>query len=139
MDEKAQAFYRAWAEMLDWLREYAEGREDVLFVKEADFTDYIYRMARPYDLPTTIMSASLSTPDEQPLLVLSASPRATVFKEVVVHPFRSHVYRTLTLSAAGVLSEGARPFTKEILFALADDLFAVHAASANAAEATASA
>ncbi len=126
MDDKSQAFYRAWAELLDWMREYAEANEGVRFVKQADFTDYIYRMARPYDLPTTIMSASLSNPDDQPILLVSASPRASVFKEVVLHPFESHVYRKLTLAKNGEgLAEGPRQFTKEMLFALADDLFAV--------------
>lgn len=126
MDDKSQAFYRAWAELLDWMREYAEANEGVRFVKQADFTDYIYRMARPYDLPTTIMSASLSDPDDQPILLVSASPRASVFKEVVLHPFESHVYRKLTLAKNGEgLAEGPRQFTKEMLFALADDLFAV--------------
>lgn len=126
MDDKSQAFYRAWAELLDWMREYAAANEGVTFVKQADFTDYIYRMARPYDLPTTIMSASLSNPDDQPILLVSASPRASVFKEVVLHPFESHVYRKLTLAKNGEgLAEGPRQFTKEMLFALADDLFAV--------------
>lgn len=129
MDEKSQAFYRAWAELLDWMREYAAANEGVEFVKQADFTDYIYRMARPYDLPTTIMSASLSNPDDEPILLVSASQRASVFKEVVLHPFESHVYRKLTLAKDGEgLAEGPRKFTKEMLFELADDLFAVAAA-----------
>ena len=129
MDEKSKAFYRAWAELLDWMREYAAAREGVRFVKQADFTDYIYRMARPYDLPTTIMSASLSNPQDEPVLLVSASQRASVFKEVVLHPFDSHVYRKLTLAEdADGLAEGPRRFTQEMLFALADDLFAVAAA-----------
>ncbi len=126
MDEKSQAFYRAWAELLEWMREYAAANEGVDFVKQADFTDYIYRMARHYDLPTTIMSASLSNPSDQPILLVSASQRASVFKEVVLHPFESHIYRKLTLAKDGAgLAEGARKFTKEMLFTLADELFAV--------------
>lgn len=124
MDEKSMAFYRAWTELLEWLREYAAAHDGVVFVKQSDFTDYIYRMARPYDLPTTIMSASLSNPQDQPILLVSASQRAAVFKEVVLHPFNSHVYRKLTLAADGVnLAEGPRIFTKEMLFELADNLF----------------
>ncbi len=126
MDDKSMAFYRAWAELLEWMREYAAEHDGVEFVKQGDFTDYIYRMARPYDLPTTIMSASLSNPLDQPILFVSASQRAAVFKEVVLHPFDSHIYRTLKLAPDGVnLAEGPRLFTKEMLFALADDLFAV--------------
>ena len=118
------AFYAAWKELLDWMVEYAEAHEGALFEKEADFTDYIYRMERPYDLPTIIMSASLSDLKGRPLLLLSASPRHTVFKEVTLHPFESHVYRKLTYNAKkGVLAEGKRPFTREMLVELADTLY----------------
>lgn len=128
MTERDKAFYRAWAELLEWLREYAAQHESVEFVKQADFTDYIYRMARPFDLPTTIMSASLSDPDDNPILLFSASQRASAVKEVVLHPFESHVYRKLTLAEdGGGFVEGPRPFTKEALFRLADELFSVAA------------
>ena len=123
MTDRDQAFYRAWAALLDEMRAYASERDDVIFQKEADFPDYIYRMERPYDLPTIVMSASLSRPDGHPVLLLSASPRHTVFKEVVVHPYASHVYRKLTLAADGVaLREGPRPFDIARLRALADQL-----------------
>lgn len=130
MTDQDRAFYQAWAELLEWLREYAAQHEGVEFVKQADFTDYIYRMARPYELPTTIMSASLSNPHDEPILLVTASPRASVFKEVVLHPFESHVYRKLTLAKSGTgLTEGPRLFTKEQLFRLADELFGVAVAS----------
>ena len=124
MDDRQAAFYRAWAELLDWMREYADSR-GVPFTKEADFTDYIYRMHRPYDLPTTIMVDSLSDPSTgKPVLMANASQRKSVFKEVVLHPYDSHVYRKLTLAPDGQgLAEGKRLFTKEMLFRLADDLY----------------
>ncbi len=123
-----QAFYRAWKELLDWMRAYADAHEGVIVEKEADFPDYIYRMERPYDLPTTIMSASLSDVEGNPVLLVSASPRHAVFKEVVLHPFESHVYRTLQLAADGAgLTEGKRRFGRDMLETLADELFAVHA------------
>lgn len=126
MSEKDMAFYQAWAELLDWLREYAAKREGVEFVKQADFVDYISRMSRPYDLPTTIMSASLSRPPDEPILLVSASQRASQVKEVVLHPFESHVYRKLKLAPDGNgFVEGPRRFTKELLFQTADRLFAV--------------
>lgn len=126
MSENDKAFYRSWAELLGWMREYAAQREGVEFVKQADFVDYISRMARPYDLPTTIMSATLSRPPDEPVLLLSASPRHSKVKEIVLHPFQSHVYRKLTLGADGTgFVEGPRRFTKELLFRLADELFAV--------------
>jgi hypothetical protein len=123
MTDRDLAFYRAWAALLDTMRAYAGERDDVIFRKEADFPDYIYRMERPYDLPTIVMSASLARPDGHPVLMLNASPRHTVFKEVVVHPYASHVYRRLTLADDGVaLREGPRTFDGERLRALADGL-----------------
>lgn len=118
------AFYAAWNTFLGWMREYADKHPQALFEKEADFPDYIYRMERPYDLPTTVMSASLSDLKGRPLLLVNASPRHTVFKEIVLHPFESHTYRTLTYSAAQrSLVEGKRPFTREMLFRLAGALY----------------
>ena len=118
------AFYAAWNQFLSWMLEYAKGHPQATFEKQADFPDYIYRMERPYDLPTTVMSASLSDLKGRPLLLVNASPRHTVFKEVVLHPFESHVYRKLTYNAdKGALAEGKRPFTKEMLFRLADGLY----------------
>ncbi|HEX7003096.1 MAG TPA: NADH-quinone oxidoreductase subunit 15 [Trueperaceae bacterium] len=122
------AFYRAWTQLLEWMREYASSREGVMFEKEADFTDYIYRMERPYDLPTTIMSASLSEPDGEPVLMAHASPRHAVFKEVEIHPFGSHVHRKLKLAEDGAsLAEGKRVFTRQMLESLADELFHLRA------------
>lgn len=131
LSERDHAFYRAWADLLDAMRAYADGRDDVIFQKEADFPDYIYRMARPYDLPTIVMTASLSRPDGHPVLMMGASPRHAVFKEVVVHPFESHVYRKAKLDADGSgLSEGTRRFDVDRLRALADQLLGAHAAPA---------
>ena len=98
MNEKDRGFYQAWASLLQWMRDYAAERSGARFEKEADFTDYIYRMERPYELPTTVMSASLSDEGGNPVLLVNASPRKAVFKEVVLHPFESHTYRKLTLA-----------------------------------------
>lgn len=117
-------FYRGWAELLEWMRGYAAQRDGVKFTVESDFTDYIYRMERPYDLPTTVMVASLSDLSGRPVLMVNSSQRAAVFKEVVLHPVDSHVYRKLTLAKEGEgLAEGRRRFTKAMLYDLADDLF----------------
>src|SRR5690606_42112424 len=121
MAERQAAFYRAWAQLLEWMREYAAEREGVAFTKEADFPDYIYRMHRPYDLPTTVMVASLSDPATGlPVLMTNASPRHAVFKEDVLHPYDIHDYRTLTLAPSG---EGhvqdRRPVTPQSLPRLA--------------------
>jgi len=76
------------------------------------------------------MVASLSTPDGKPVLMVNASQRASVFKEVVLHPYDSHVYRKLVLAPDGAgLAEGRRLFSKAMLEELADALFGftVHA------------
>jgi hypothetical protein len=128
-DPTSTAFYTAWKDLLEHLKSYADAHSDtVLFEKEADFPDYIYRMERPYDLPTTIMSASLSDKEGHPVLLVNASPRHALFKEIVLHPFESHTYRKLKYSSEkNALVEGKRVFTKEMLFVLADELFGVHA------------
>jgi NADH-quinone oxidoreductase chain 15. len=126
MSNPDKAFYAAWAELLQWMREVADARDGVHFEKESDFPDYIYRMERAYDLPTTVMSASLSLPDGRPLLLAYASPRHTVFKEVVLHPVDSHAYRKLTVDPqGGGLVERKRPFTRAALEHLTDELFAL--------------
>ncbi len=126
MTEKDSAFYAAWAELLEWMRGVAAETDGVRFEKEGDFPDYIYRMERPYDLPTTVMSASLSLPNGRPVLIAYASPRHAVFKEVVLHPFDGHAYRKLTVAKDGThLQEHGRPFTRERLKHMADDLFAL--------------
>lgn len=126
MDDQDKAFYAGWAELLAWMRDIAASRDGVRFEKEGDFPDYIYRMERPYDLPTTVMSASLSLPDGRPVLLASASPRHVVFKEAVLHPVDSHAYRKLTLAKDGSgLAEGKRPFTRAQLEHMTDELFAL--------------
>lgn len=66
------ALYAQWVELLGWLEAEAATR-GLGFEKVADFPDYIYRMERPYDLPTTVMSVSLSD-QGQPLLVAGSAP-----------------------------------------------------------------
>lgn len=129
MSQTDKAFYEAWKTLLEWMNEYASQHEEASkFEKQADFPDYIYRMERPYDLPTTIMSASLSDLKGNPVLLLSVSPRHSLFKEVQLHPFGSHIYRKLSYSPEkNALTEGKRVFSKDRLFSLADDLFGVHA------------
>ena len=124
MNDKNLGFYQAWVSILEWMSEYAQKSEEAKFEKEADFPDYIYRMERPYDLPTTIMSASLSDPQGKPILMLNASPRHSLFKEIIVHPYESHSYRKLIFDRdKQALTEGKRIFTKDMLFSLADELF----------------
>ena len=118
------AFYQAWTLVLEWMQTYAANNQKAMFEKEADFPDYIYRMERPYDLPTTVMSASLSDGSGKPVLMLNASPRHAVFKEVELHPFESHSYRKLRYNPEKqALCEGPRVFSQERFIDLADELF----------------
>lgn len=119
------AFYEAWRDMLEWMRAYAGAREGVFYKTEADFPDYIYRMERPYDLPVITMTASLNRENGHPVVLVSASPRHTVFKEITLHPFDSHVYRKLKWSPpkGSLVEERKRPFTRAMFEHLVDELF----------------
>ncbi len=80
-------------------------------------------MQKDYDLPTHIMSASLSDKTGQPILMLSISPRHALLKKLTLHPYESHVYRKLKYKPEEkAFFEGPRKFTKERLFALSDNL-----------------
>lgn len=120
-----QAFYDAWRDMLEWMKHYASTREGVFYKTEADFPDYIYRMERPYELPVITMTASLNRANGHPVVLVSASPRHTVFKEITLHPFDSHIYRKLKWSPerGSLVEERKRPFTTEMFEHLMDELF----------------
>ncbi|WP_424952176.1 NADH-quinone oxidoreductase subunit 15 [Deinococcus sp.] len=109
--------YGAWVDLLGWMQDYAtfSGLE---FVKVSDFPDYIYRMERPYDLPTTTASASLNR-GAQPLLVASVSPRHVDLKAVQLRLMGGSKHWHLHAGAEGLL-EGKRPFTRQRLHALLD-------------------
>jgi len=116
--------YEAWNNLLEDMKAYASTHEHAVFEKEADFPDYIYRMQKEYQLPTHIMSASISDTKGNPILMLSVSPRHSVLKSVTLHPYETHVYRKLKYSAKkDAFVEKGRPFSKDMLFKLADDLF----------------
>ena len=109
--------YGCWVELLTWMQDYAtfSGLE---FVKVSDFPDYIYRMERPYDLPTTTASASLNR-GAQPLLVASVSPRHVDLKSVQLRLMGGSKHWHLHVGESGLL-EGKRPFTRQRLHALLD-------------------
>lgn len=75
-----ERLYTQWVELLGWLEAEASTR-GLGFEKVADFPDYIYRMERPYDLPTTVMSVAL-TVGGQPLLLAAVSPRHVDLKGI---------------------------------------------------------
>ena len=109
--------YAQWVELLGWLEAEAAAR-GLAFQKVADFPDYIYRMERPYDLPTTVMSVALTT-GGQPLLVAAASPRHVDLKGVSLRLMGGSKHWHLHAGQRGLL-EGKRPFTRERLGLLLD-------------------
>ena len=115
-----EALYRQWLELLGWLRDCAQAN-GLTYHKVADFPDYIYRMERPYDLPTTVMSASLNAPTaqggHQPLLVAAVSPRHADLKAVQLRLMGGSKHWHLHAGETGLL-EGKRLFTRERLQAV---------------------
>lgn len=109
--------YKQWVELLGWLSAEAATR-GLVFEKVADFPDYIYRMERPYDLPTTVMSASV-TSEGQPLLVAAVSPRHVDLKGISLRLMGGSKHWHLHAGTRGLL-EGKRPFTRERLAVLLD-------------------
>ena len=109
--------YRCWMELLEWMQDYARfsGLE---YVKVSDFPDYIYRMERPYDLPTTTASVSLNI-QGQPFLIAAVSPRHVDLKSVQLRLMGSSKHWHLHAGEAQLL-EGKRPFTRARLHALLD-------------------
>lgn len=111
------ALYRQWVELLGWLEQEAAVR-GLSTEKVADFPDYIYRMERPYDLPTTVMSVSVSR-GGQALLVAAVSPRHVDLGGVSLRLMGGSKHWHLHAGEGGLL-EGKRPFTRERLGALLD-------------------
>ena len=111
------ALYRQWVELLGWLEAEAQAR-GLNIDKVADFPDYIYRMERPYDLPTTIMSVSVSQ-GGQALLVAAVSPRHVNLGGVSLRLMGGSKHWHLHAGEGGLL-EGKRPFTRERLGVLLD-------------------
>jgi hypothetical protein len=111
------ALYTQWVTLLGWLEAEAAVR-GLEFTKVADFPDYIYRMERPYDLPTTVMSVALSS-GGQPLLVAAVSPRHVDLGGVSLRLMGGSKHWHLHAGEAGLL-EGRRPFTQARLAALLD-------------------
>ncbi|MBZ9749448.1 NADH-quinone oxidoreductase subunit 15 [Deinococcus sp. HMF7604] len=111
------ALYAQWVDLLGWLEAGARAR-GLGFEKVADFPDYIYRMERPYDLPTTVMSVRI-TAGGQPLLIAAVSPRHADLKAVSLRLMGGSKHWHLH-AGEHVLLEGKRPFTHQRLEMLMD-------------------
>lgn len=115
-----EMLYKSWLEVLEWMREYA-AQKGVLFTKESDFPDFIYRMERPYEVPTTVMAVSLSDARGEPFFFASVSPRHAELKHIQFRVPGGHIhYHAHWEEGKGLALEGKIPLTKEKLFAMAD-------------------
>ncbi|HEX2865282.1 MAG TPA: NADH-quinone oxidoreductase subunit 15 [Deinococcales bacterium] len=121
--ETDNLFYSQWAELIGRLQDYA-GRSGLRLDKEADFTRFIYRMERPYVLPTTVQTVSVGLPDGTPVLVISAAPPIDPVKSIQVRLQGGHQEWHLHPSAAGLVMEGGAVFDEARMTGLFDRVFA---------------
>ena len=131
------ALYRSWLTLLGWLDDEATKR-GLLLTKVADFPDYIYRMERPYDLPTTTMSVSLNRPAPdgsagQALIVAAVSPRHVSLGGVSLRVMGGSKHWHFH-AHHGELQEGKRAFTRERLGSILDGVQEGVAGSASTAQ-----
>ncbi len=118
-------FYQQWVQLLEWMREWAEAK-GLRFDKESDFTQYIYRMERDYDLPTTVQSASVGLNDGTAVVIASVSPPQEPLKGIHLRVVGGHIEFHLHAGEHGLL-EGKRAFGKERLAAILERVTAVKA------------
>lgn len=115
-----EMLYDAWVQVLEWMRQYA-AEKGVRFEKESDFPDFIYRMERPYELPTTIMAASLSDEAGEPFLIASVSPRHAEMKRIELRvPGAMLHWHAHWEDGRGLVVGGKLPLDKARLYQLAD-------------------
>ena len=126
-----RAFYAQWVELLARLQEYAQAR-GLRFDKESDFTKFIYRMERDYELPTTVQTVSLGLTDGTPVIIASASPPVEPLKSIHLKLMGGHQTWHLHASANGLML-GKQPLTVERLKGILDGVFAVRLAPGTAA------
>ncbi len=125
MSTSKDALYRSWLTLMSWLEEEAAAR-GLKLSKVADFPDYIYRMERPYELPTTVMSVSLNRLDVaapgvegQALFLAAVSPRHVDLGGVSLRVMGGSKHWHLHADHEQLL-EGKRPFTRARLSAILD-------------------
>ena len=115
-----EMLYKAWVQVLDWMKGYA-AEKGVQFTKESDFPDFIYRMERPYEIPTTVMAVSISDARGDPFFLASVSPRHAELKHISFQVPGGHIhYHAHWEEGKGLVLEGKIPVTKEKLYTMAD-------------------
>jgi NADH-quinone oxidoreductase chain 15 len=121
------SIYTRWLELLGWMQDYAQ-KHGIRFDKESDFTSYIYRMERDYQLPTTVQSVSLGLEDGKPIIVASVSPFHEPLKHIGIRLLGGARHWHLH-EHDGHLLEGKRVFDRAKLEALLEKVFSVQVAA----------
>jgi hypothetical protein len=121
------AIYTRWLELLGWMQDYAQ-KNGIRFDKESDFTSYIYRMERDYQLPTTVQSVSLGLEDGKPIILASVSPFHEPLKHISLRLLGGARHWHLH-EHDGHLLEGKRIFDRTKLEALLEKVLSVQVAA----------
>jgi len=112
--------YQSWVQVIDWMKQYAT-EKGVQFTRESDFPDFIYRMERPYEVPTTLMAFSLSDSRGEPFFFASVSPRHARLKHVAFRVPGGHVHHHAHWEdGKGLALEGKLLVTRNKLYQMAD-------------------
>ncbi len=118
-------FYQQWLQLLGWMRDWAQTK-GLRFDKESDFTSYIYRMEREYNLPTTVQSASVGMNNGTAVVLASVSPPQEPLKSIHLRVMGGHIEFHLHAGENGLL-EGKRAFTQDRLSKILERATAVKA------------
>jgi NADH-quinone oxidoreductase chain 15 len=113
--------YDRWLEVMAWMKSWADAK-GYRFDKESDFTQYIYRMDRDYNLPTTVQAVSIGLPDGKAVIVASVSPAHEPLKGIELRLLGGHSHWHLH-EHDGHLLEGKRPFTEARLQKILEGIF----------------
>lgn len=112
--------YQSWLEVMAWMQEYA-AQYGVVYEKESDFPDFIYRMERDYELATTVMAVSLSDAQGTPFFLAEVSPRHAQQKRIGFRVPAAHLHwHAHWEEGHGLMLDGKLPLGRAKLFQLAD-------------------
>ena len=119
--------YERWLELLSHLEAYAK-QHGLRFDKESDFTQYIYRMEREYNLPTTVQSVSLGLESGKAIIVASVSPVQEPLKHILIN-LQGGARHWHLHAHDGHLLDGKRIFDRLKLETLLNKIFSVQIAA----------
>jgi hypothetical protein len=115
----SHAIYDAWVELMGWMEEYAR-ENGLVFDREADFPAFIYRLQKPWDLPTRTMSVSLSRENDEPFFTAAVSQPDDELKHVSLRSPGAHLHWHAHEHGGALMLPGGVKLDRAKLFALAD-------------------